>query len=173
MAGVCRLFMGLPVPPSTPKLPHQFVYIPWVAIPEAQLPPLAGTRGVAALAAAPAAAVATPTPTPMAAALPARGAAAVGAAPASAAAAPSGGRNGVGQPHQPRRDDTEREGERRDSGLAAAGVANRTGKVGGKLQEALPGGGMGGVAAPLTPAPAGPQKAFPAVASQQVELTST
>ncbi|GIL43136.1 hypothetical protein Vafri_964 [Volvox africanus] len=44
MAGVCRLFMGLPIPPSTPQLPHNFVYIPYVLIAEDQLPPLAGTR---------------------------------------------------------------------------------------------------------------------------------
>ncbi|GLC35753.1 Fatty acyl-CoA reductase 2 [Pleodorina starrii] len=60
MAGVCRLFMGLPVPPSTPQLPHHFVYIPFVIMQENQLPPLAGTRGAAAVAAA---AAALPAPT--------------------------------------------------------------------------------------------------------------
>lgn len=44
MAGVCRLFMGLPVPPATPDLPHNFTYIPFVTVTEDQWPPLAGVR---------------------------------------------------------------------------------------------------------------------------------
>ncbi|EFJ52016.1 hypothetical protein VOLCADRAFT_87122 [Volvox carteri f. nagariensis] len=62
MAAVGRLFMGLPVPPSTPQLPHRFAYIPFVVIPENELPPLAGTRGVQAPAAPPLAAVEATAP---------------------------------------------------------------------------------------------------------------
>ncbi|KAG2442806.1 hypothetical protein HXX76_002885 [Chlamydomonas incerta] len=77
MAGVCKLFMGLPVPPSTPQLPHAFVYRPFVHLRPDQLPRVAGEAAAGASGAAGGAAAAVPA-----------AAAAVPAAAGAAAAAP-------------------------------------------------------------------------------------
>ncbi|KXZ56626.1 hypothetical protein GPECTOR_1g564 [Gonium pectorale] len=126
MAAVCKLFMGVPVPPSTPELPHAFVFQPFEIIPERDWPALAGAPRVSRGGVP----VAPPVPVPTAALAAAPAAAAAPASPQSAAAIPEG-------------DDDYTNGADQKTGARAAAAAAEAAATGGV--------GVGTKAAPAAP----------------------